>query len=1241
MNMRITNNVRILSMFLSLLMILGALSSLTILPVFAAEADAEADDELEEVVTDEPATSEDTPATDEIPSTDETPSTGDAPVTDGEEDAPVYIGVEDAILTYLTNEYESKEDKLASMTPKLSYGDLQLYVDVRTGEVAVRNTKTGQIMTSNPYDVASVNDETEIKYSTIKNELLSQVFISFTDLANGNIKRDMNSFADCAQYGQIKVKNIKNGLRVEYTLGKLSTKKLLPYWIEASRFESMILEKIEDDYEQSKFVAYYNYINNNEVDVETILKSNIEKYPCTGKSYKSNGYTPTVTQTTFLNSIGQETTHDYTTAEEWQYMVIYAIDSKQLESERVTNLLEGYTKTYSPEYNYEEQDFDVQLTGYVGNESAAATFTLALEYSLGEEGLTVRLPANGISFNEDAYQLNSVSVLKYMGATSNDYTGYTFLPDGSGTIIRNEDMVDYGLTYTLSGEVYGPDYAYHTLTYNGKSEIFRLPVFGTVEDTAFYTDEVIGKEVVYQLDDNGNIVTDQAGNKIPEYVKYDNEARPVARVKNAEGTYVYAYIDTLTEVIVTETPEEPTTAEDPVTSDEVAEAAEEGATDTETTQTVTYEWNENSVEAPVVGIANASTGETVLYEVDENGNRIRLFKDIYASYTVSQGMVAIITAGESLATITSSHGGGQTHKYNAVYASFSPLSTDTYNLADAISVGNDATWTVTSERKYTGSLEITYIMLYDHEDYEYEGSYTGMAKAYQDHLVKNNGLELLSNTAADIPLYIESFGMLETQDTFLTFPVWVDTPLTTMDDIQSMRDQLAGGEYAITNIHFRLKGFNEGGMDTSYAPTLVDFEKVLGGNSGYNKLVEDAAADGYYVYPEFDFANVQNDKWFDCFDYSDQTVRTIDDRYTSKREYDATYQSFQRVSSVAISPWAYDEIVDGFIEEFKDQDLKVSGISASTLGTDLNSDFDQDDPYNREDNKEFTIAALKKLQENFGNLMIDGGNAYTLGYVSHILNMPLDGSRYLRASQAIPFMGMVLHGYVQYAGSPTNMEGDTAYEILKIIENGASPYFMLSYQNTNELKESYTLSDYYSVNFQIWLEDMREIYQTVNEALKDVQNVTITSHEFIDGERKLSEAEQAQKDAADQEAAAAYTKAYNAALITAIKTAATGGLITVPEGHQYLNADGSVNMEGITGFDLFTFEAEFNAANEGKYVSGFNTVIDDKTIVYEVYGDSVGFILNYNNFDVTVTVNGEVYEIGALDFIKISVASQD
>ena len=106
--MRISNNLRILSLFLSLLMILGTLSILTILPAFADEAAG-----------DEAPKSEDATTEPETP--------GDTPTKE-------YITVEEAILTYLTKVYTSKEEKLATMTPKLTNGDLQMYIDTRTGE---------------------------------------------------------------------------------------------------------------------------------------------------------------------------------------------------------------------------------------------------------------------------------------------------------------------------------------------------------------------------------------------------------------------------------------------------------------------------------------------------------------------------------------------------------------------------------------------------------------------------------------------------------------------------------------------------------------------------------------------------------------------------------------------------------------------------------------------------------------------------------------------------------------------------------------------------------------------------------------------------------------------------------------------------------------------------------------------------------------------------------------------------
>jgi hypothetical protein len=96
---------------------------------------------------------------------------------------------------------------------------------------------------------------------------------------------------------------------------------------------------------------------------------------------------------------------------------------------------------------------------------------------------------------------------------------------------------------------------------------------------------------------------------------------------------------------------------------------------------------------------------------------------------------------------------------------------------------------------------------------------------------------------------------------------------------------------------------------------------------------------------------------------------------------------------------------------------------------------------------------------------------------------------------------MVLHGYVQFAGEPINMEGNIDYAFLKAIENGANLNFILSYQNTNLLKNYETSSKNYSVRYDIWFDDLVGIYNELNSVVKDLQTSLIVDHQFIDGQR--------------------------------------------------------------------------------------------------------------------------------------------
>jgi hypothetical protein len=310
----------------------------------------------------------------------------------------------------------------------------------------------------------------------------------------------------------------------------------------------------------------------------------------------------------------------------------------------------------------------------------------------------------------------------------------------------------------------------------------------------------------------------------------------------------------------------------------------------------------------------------------------------------------------------------------------------------------------------------------------------------------------------------------------------------------------------VKNINFKMTGFANGGMYAT-VPSKLKWEKAIGGADGFRDLIAQAAtingdAEQHIgLYPDFDFAYIQENTLFDSTNLKKDAIRTIDNRYSSFRQYSATKQTYVSFFQLAISPSRFSKFYTKLIDNYSKYGL--NSMSIASLGTALNSNFDEDEPYNREDGKEYTVQAFQDLKAAGYSLMTEGANAYTWAYVDHIINVDLDSSRYIKSSASVPFIGTVLHGYVEFAGTPFNEEGDTSYALLRALENGAGLYFILSYQNTTELKEDAYLSEYYSIRYDIWLEDVAKYYNQLNTVLKDVQTKVIINHEFLVGERIL------------------------------------------------------------------------------------------------------------------------------------------
>ena len=975
------NLIRIISLLLTVMLLLGSMTVLSAISVYAAE-DTETDTTEEET----------------------TQETGDEKDPEKELEAKVE--------SYKTTVYKTPEEKLATMgEPRLTKGDYELYVDEFSGEIALRNAVTKEILFSNPYDIgASKANESE---GQTKEELLSQIIINFTSNGNAN---EFYSFREAAARNQIKVKNIKNGIRVQYTIGREQSKLLLPRLIEKSELEALVQTMIsnasadpdqrEDDLFliEDKFMSYYTLKDPSTEKIQSIKDMMYKQYPVTKN----------------------------------KNMAVYVFDPTASDVELAK--CESILKTYAPDYTYEMLDEHHAQTEYEAEDLNPPLFKLALEYTLDENGLSVRLPANGIRFNESLYQLDSIEILPYMGAGNNAYEGYNVFPDGSGATFDYQDL-KIDIPKTVNGKVYGKDYAYHSITGQYQKSI-SYPVFGAVEETTYYT------------------YTYNGATGKPETV-------------TVNGGIVQKYLDS------------------------------------------NYSANSFGSRIDTLKIDGGKTLGAII-GTDANVPEITVDK---------RGFMAIIEEGEALTEISTNHP-GTTSEYNSLQMRVTPRPTDTYKVSGSLSVNAaNNEYTVVCDRKYVGNYKIRYTLLSDYNDHLEEGqetydcydtSWFGMAVGYRDYLMEKGILAPLTSEdlTSDIPLYIETFGALETLQKFLSVPIKTMTALTTFEDIQTMYEDLSAG--GVDNVNFKLKGYANGGLEAT-VPYKFDIEKAVGGEKGFQDLLDYAAEvnkkedSNMGIFPDFDFAYVKYASAFDGLNERKHIAKTIDDRYSSKRAYSAT-QGMVNYYELAISPAYFYRFYEKIKETYLDSYANVYGISVSSLGNALNSDFDEDEPYNREDSKNHTMTAFQHFDENYNKVMTEGGNAYSWKYVDHILGVALDSSRYNISAESIPFIGIVLHGSIQFAGSPMNMEGNIEYAILKAIENGASPYFILSYRNTQNLKENASFSKYYSVRYDIWKDDLIDTYNKLNSALSDVQDKFIIGHTKVEGAVRIPDLDEIEAD---------------------------------------------------------------------------------------------------------------------------------
>jgi hypothetical protein len=451
---------------------------------------------------------------------------------------------------------------------------------------------------------------------------------------------------------------------------------------------------------------------------------------------------------------------------------------------------------------------------------------------------------------------------------------------------------------------------------------------------------------------------------------------------------------------------------------------------------------------------------------------------VYGMKKNDAAFLAVMEEGDGIAWLAADVS-GRLHQYNVVSPQFVVLPKDEVRLS------NNEIMHKTPKNMYRGELQIRYAFLSGEQ-----ADYSGMAEAYRAYLERTYGMKRQS-AEADMPFYLELTGAVPKQKNLLGIPYEGITALTDLSEAAEIVDRL--GAAGIRNVRLNYKGWFNNGLNHD-SPSSIDMDGVIGNKREWTALSEMLKKNGGGLYPDVAFLRVYRDSR--GFDPKRDSAQYISRRYAKIFEFDRAAYYRSAMSHYLLSPRKLARTVDGFLDDY--EKLNTGALSLRDLGSELHSDYRRNGEVTRESAKEMVVEQLRRIRESVPELMISGGNAYALPYASHVLDVPDSSNAYQLAGESIPFQQMVMHGYVDYAGTPYNLaaDQDLRVNVLRSLETGSSVYFNWIYEEPSVLKDT-RFNYLYSNHYEDWLAEAEEAYAEVNGILKQVRGLAITRHEKL------------------------------------------------------------------------------------------------------------------------------------------------
>ena len=355
-----------------------------------------------------------------------------------------------------------------------------------------------------------------------------------------------------------------------------------------------------------------------------------------------------------------------------------------------------------------------------------------------------------------------------------------------------------------------------------------------------------------------------------------------------------------------------------------------------------------------------------------------------------------------------------------------------------------------------------------------EANYTGMAVRYRDYILESNQIAVQEE---DFHIKLDFLGADSENWLFLKKVI----PMTTAENvIEVMNDLRNSGVENIIGVYkgWQKKGIYGGLPIKNYVP-----EKKIGGKAGFRDLFYEMESLEIPFYLGHDALRINPSE---NRNYSFDVVKKLNKRVYAEELYKKVYSTLHYL--IPEKAKQYLERSAKAYEKHSIHNIMLSGITNI-----LYSYYNGGQSYDRIHTSIIYEENISTLNEKF-NLLLEQPFAYLWKYGKAMTDMPMSSSTYIFTDEDIPFLAITLKGIMPMYSKYANFQANKTEYFLKLVEQGVSPSFYLTYEDSAKLLYTNS-SNIFSSKYQWNKETIIEYYEKLKPIHEKTKNAFIIGHE--------------------------------------------------------------------------------------------------------------------------------------------------